>query len=278
MIITRTPFRISFLGGGTDYPEFFNEHGGAVLATTIDKYCYVGLRYGKEWASFDLPSRSGMGTSSAYTVGLLKTSVKASNEKIAQLATVIERDKLAGKVGYQDQYICAMGGFRLIKFFPAGVQSRVVVDASWLNQYLLLFDTGRYRAAGEIVASQLDKVKQNQGILQELKDLVPKGEDSLIKEDFKGFGLLLDEAWKLKKALSDRVSTPEIDGIYDKALISGAIGGKLLGAGGGGFILFLAEPYRHSEIEDALGLYKVEFKFENEGSTVIYDSSQKVKA
>ncbi len=217
-----------------------------------------------------------MGTSSAYTVGLLKTSVKASNEKIAQLATVIERDKLAGKVGYQDQYICAVGGFRVVKFFNAGIQSRVV-DASWLNKYLLLLDTGRYRAAGEVVASQLERVKQNQGILQELKDLVTKGEEAIIGKDYKEFGLLLDEAWRLKKALSDRVSTTEIDGIYDKAMSSGAIGGKLLGAGGGGFILFLAEPDRHDEIAEALGLYRVEFKFENEGSQVIYDSSQKVK-
>lgn len=272
MIITRTPFRISFLGGGTDYPQWFNEHSGAVLATTIDKYCFVGFREGKVWSSFDLPTRSGMGTSSAYTVGLLKASAKQSNKTIAQLATIIETDKLAGNIGCQDQYMCAVGGFRLLKFFPSGILDKRIDGMDWLSDYLMLFDTCHYRSAGEIVSSQLKRLDKNEAILKELQELVFTGEDYLNKRDYKQFGLLLDEAWQLKKALSERVSTTDIDDIYDKAIGSGAIGGKLLGAGGGGFILFLAEPDRQKSIRDALGLYQVPFKFEKEGSTIIYDS------
>lgn len=277
VIITRTPFRISFLGGGTDYPEWFNEHSGAVLTTTIDKYCFVGFRDGKVWSSFDLPPRSGMGTSSAYTVGLLKASAKQSNKTIAQLATIIERDKLAGNIGCQDQYICAVGGFRLLRFFPSGILDREVKDVSWLSDYLMLFDTCHYRWAGEIVSSQLKRIDQNKDVLQRLMELVPVGEDYLIKKDYKQFGLLLDEAWGLKKALSEKVSTTDIDDIYDKAIRSGAIGGKLLGAGGGGFMLFLVEPDKQESVKNALELYHVPFKFENAGSQIIYDSNQSKK-
>lgn len=274
MIISRTPFRISFLGGGTDYPEWFNEHGGAVLATSIDKYCYVGLNEGKVWSSFDLPSRSGMGTSSAYTVGLLKAYTKHDNKAIAQMATVIERDKLDNRVGYQDQYICAVGGFRLLKFFPTGILDKEIENVDWLSDYLMLFDTCHYRSAGEIVASQLIRIKQNKSRLEYLQELVFLGEDCLLKKDYKQFGLLLDDAWQLKKGLSDKVSPPDIDIIYDKAKKAGAIGGKLLGAGGGGFILFLVEPDKQEFIKEALGLYHVPFKFENEGSQIIYAFNQ----
>ena len=270
MIITRTPFRISFLGGGTDYPEWFNEHSGAVLATTIDKYCYVGLRNGKVWSSFDLPTRSGMGTSSAYTGGLLKACAKHNNKTIAQIATIIERDKLAGNIGCQDQYMCAVGGFRLLKFFPTGILDRSIEDIDWLSDYLMLFDTCHYRSAGEIVSSQLERIEQNRDTLEQLQKLVFTGEEYLIKKDFKQFGLLLDEAWKLKRDLSDKVATKDIDEIYGQAIKAGAIGGKLLGAGGGGFILFMVEPDKQQAVRDALGLYHVPFKFENEGSTIIY--------
>lgn len=274
MIISRTPFRVSFFGGGTDYPQWFNEHGGAVLATSIDKYCYVGLRSGKVWSAFDLPTRSGMGTSSAYTVGLLKLCSKFGNETIAQLATIIETEKLAGNIGCQDQYICAIGGFRLLQFFATGILDRGLEDVSWLNDYLMLFDTCHYRLAGEIVANQLKRIEQNKAILEQLKKLVFSGEDCLLQKDYKQFGLLLDEAWALKRQLSDGVSTIAIDAIYDKAKKAGAIGGKLLGAGGGGFILFLAEPDKQESVKRALGLYHVPFKFENEGSQIIYDNSK----
>ena len=273
LIITRTPVRISFFGGGTDYPEWFMEHGGAVLATTIDKYCYVGLRNGKTWTSNDLPSRSGMGSSSAYTVGLLKTASTCENKTIAQLATIIERDKLNGNVGYQDQYMCAMGGFRLLKFFPTGILDKKIEDADWLSDYLMLFDTCHYRSAGKIVASQLKRIKQNEHVLKHLYDLVFMGEKCLADKDYKTFGRLLDLAWSLKRELASNVSPPDIDDIYDTAKEAGAIGGKLLGAGGGGFMLFLAEPDKQQAIKDALGLYHVPFKFDDTGSTIIYDDT-----
>uniref|UniRef100_A0A6M3L7I9 Putative GHMP kinase family protein n=1 Tax=viral metagenome TaxID=1070528 RepID=A0A6M3L7I9_9ZZZZ len=273
MIITRTPVRISFFGGGTDYPEWYMEHSGAVLATTIDKYCYVGLRNGKTWTSNDLPSRSGMGSSSAYTVGLLKTASTCENKTIAQLATIIERDKLNGNVGYQDQYMCAMGGFRLLKFFPTGILDKKIEDADWLSDYLMLFDTCHYRSAGKIVASQLKRIKQNEHVLKHLYDLVFMGEKCLADKDYKTFGRLLDLAWSLKRELASNVSPPDIDDIYDTAKEAGAIGGKLLGAGGGGFMLFLAEPDKQQAIKDALGLYHVPFKFDDTGSTIIYDDT-----
>ena len=211
-----------------------------------------------------------MGTSSAYTVGLLKTSVRGDNKKIAQLATVIERDKLDGRVGYQDQYMCAVGGFRLLNFSPSGIWDKEIKDILWLNDYLMLFDTGFYRSAGKIVVSQLERIEQNQSALGQLKQYTFDGEQYLLRKDYKQFGALLDEAWALKKGLSDKVSTGDIDCIYDAAKMSGAIGGKLLGAGGGGFILFLVEPDRQESIRQALGLYHVPFKFENEGSQIIF--------
>lgn len=213
-----------------------------------------------------------MGTSSAYTVGLLKASAKQNNKTIAQLATIFEREKLAGNIGCQDQYMCAVGGFRLLKFFPTGILDKRIDGVDWLSDYLMLFDTCHYRSAGEIVSSQLERIDKNEAILKQLMELVFTGEDYLLKKDYKQFGLLLNEAWQLKKALSERVSTTDIDDIYDKAIRSGAIGGKLLGAGGGGFILFLVEPDRQEAVRNALGLYHVPFKFESEGSLIIYDS------
>lgn len=211
-----------------------------------------------------------MGTSSAYTVGLLKLCSKYDNKIIAQLATIIEREKLAGNIGCQDQYVCAVGGFRLLQFFATGILDRNLEDVSWLSDYLMLFDTCHYRLAGEIVANQLERIEQNKSTLEQLKELVFSGEDCLFKRDYRQFGLLLNEAWALKKQLSDKVSTTAIDAIYDKAKEAGAIGGKLLGAGGGGFILFLVEPDKQESVKKALGLYHVPFKFENEGSQIIY--------
>ncbi len=275
MIITRTPTRISFLGGGSDYPEFFNEHGGAVLATSIDKYCYVGLRNGQSWALFDLPTRSGMATSSAYTVGLIKSVSHLDNRTIAQIATIIERDKLSGMVGCQDQYICATGGFKLLQFSPTGIAEKGIGDVEWLTDYLMLFDTSHYRSAGKIVESQLKREEINIPILSQLRDLVFTGEVCLGKKDYKEFARLLNEAWDLKKRLANNVSNKEIDSIYDKAIKAGALGGKLLGAGGGGFILFLVEPDKQEWVKEALRLYHVPFKFEDKGSQVVYEDSNK---
>jgi len=249
------------------------EHGGAVLATSIDKYCYVGLRNGKTWASFDLPSRSGMGTSSAYTVGLLKTISPNNNKTIAELATIIERDKLSGNVGYQDQYVCAMGGFRLVRFYPDGITDKIIEDIDWLSDYLMLFDTCHYRTAGKVVSRQLHRIKQNEAGLKQLYDLVFMGEKCLAEKDYDTFGRLLDCSWSLKKELSDNVSNEFIDEVHRTAKEAGAIGGKLLGAGGGGFMIFVVEPDKQKAVKEALGLYHVPFKFEDMGSTIIYDDT-----
>ncbi len=268
MIITRTPFRLSFFGGGSDYPAYFNEHGGAVMATSINKYCYVGVDDGKMWSHSDLPMRSGMATSSAFTVGLLKACADKDNKEIAGLATVWERDKLDGNIGVQDQYICALGGFRRLRIFASGIIDDVL-DYSWLEPYLMLFDTGQYRKAGKIVEHQLARIEENQHTLHQLKEMALC--DYTTPNEF---GLSLSEAWQLKKELASDVSTLFTDKVYDAAMKAGAIGGKLLGAGGGGFIVFVAEPQHQEGIRQALKLKQVEFSFENEGSQIIYDSRQ----
>jgi len=275
VIITRTPFRISFFGGGTDYPEWFNEHGGAVLATSIDKYCYVGLNNGKVWASFDIPTKSGMGTSSAHTVGLLKTCTNHDNRTIAQVATILERDKLEGNVGYQDQYICAVGGFHLLRFYASGIVDELI-EPGLLNNYLLLVDTGQYRMAGKIIEEQLATIGEHEEVLEGLAKLAYRGADLLKTGDYYGFGEALNRAWVLKKELGEQVTTPEVEFIYNAAMGAGATGGKLLGAGGGGFMLFFVEPEKRAQVQEALkGLVHVPFKFEAEGSQVIFEGSAK---
>ncbi len=267
MIISRTPFRISFFGGGTDYPEYFNEHGGAVLATSIDKYCYVGINDGKMWSHTELPMKCGMGTSSAFTVGLLKACTQKDNKEIASLATVWERDKLDGNIGVQDQYICAVGGFRRLRFFASGIVDEEV-DYKWLEPYLMLFDTGQYRQAGYIIKDQLARMDKNMRILRELKELALA--DYAIPAKF---GKALNRAWELKKDLADNVTTPFTDEVYSKAIRAGILGGKLLGAGGGGFMVFVVPPDNHESVRKALHLKQIPFQFENKGSEVIYDNS-----
>lgn len=274
MKITRTPFRISFFGGGTDYPEWFMEHGGAVLATSIDKYCYVGLNNGQTWASFDIPPKSGMGTSSAYTVGLLRAFTDHDNKTIAQLATIIERDKLAGNIGYQDQYLCAVGGFHLLRFYASGIVDEPVENVGALNDYLLLVDTGQYRQAGKIIASQLAQIGRNEKTLKELMSMAIEGKAMIEKGDYRAFGESLQAAWRLKKELADNVTTPLVDDIYNTAIKAGAISGKLLGAGGGGFMLFFVEMEKREQVKKVLkGFVHVPFNFESEGSQIILNGS-----
>lgn len=272
MIITRTPFRISFLGGGTDYPEWFEEHGGAVLATTIDKYCYVMLHNGEVYHTFDLPTKSGLGTSSAYTVGLLRACTDLDNEMIAKLAIGWERDKLSGNVGYQDQYLCSLGGFHLLHFYTGGIVDSPVSGVDELNDYLMLFDTHQYRIGGEIISYQLKRIRQNRKALFRMMGMAKEGMGLLSLKDYMGFGKLLDQAWQLKKSLDKHISTPVIDSIYTEALKAGAIGGKLLGAGGGGFLLLFVLPENQLAVRKVLNeLTYTPFKFESEGSKVIYD-------
>jgi D-glycero-alpha-D-manno-heptose-7-phosphate kinase len=270
MIISRTPLRISLLGGGTDYPQFYNEHSGAVLGGSIDKYCYVMLHNGKSWRTFDLPNKSGLGSSSAYTVGLLRVCTELDTKTIAQLATVWEQDKMNGAVGSQDQYLCSVGGFHHLKFNGHGIQDKFV-EPNELQDYLMMFDTHQYRMASNVVSHQLDNMETNISALLEIKDMVKEGVSCLTNRDYNGLAGLLNQYWNLKRKLSEYVSTPEIDSIYETGLKAGAVGGKLLGGGGGGFFIFLCEPDRQNKVKEVLqDLTYVSFRFENTGSTVIY--------
>ena len=273
MIISRTPLRISFLGGGTDYPQWYEHHEGAILGTTIDKYCYVMLHDGKSWRTFDLPMKAGLGSSSAYTVGLLRACTELDGLTISRLATVWEQDKLGGNIGSQDQYLCATGGFHLLRFNEHGIRDTVLAPevVEPLASYLMLFNSHQYRLAGDVVAYQLAEMKKHQKLYVRLTGMVIEGVAALKSHDYREFGKLLDEGWSLKRQLSKRVSTSAIDAIYDTAIKAGAIGGKLLGAGGGGFFIFLAQPDKQGAIREVLSdLQYVPFGFDYEGAKVIY--------
>lgn len=269
MILTRTPMRISLFGGGTDYPEWYMPNGGAVLGVTIDKYCYVALhKSGQIWKCFDLPIRSGVATSSAFTVGLLRASTDFDKTVLARLAVEWERDKSGGNVGHQDQYLCALGGMLNLKFCDQGVEVNPI-DSNGLQDNLMLFYTGvRHTGSYDVIEEQLSNIKQTAPVLKEMHSLVYDGIDALDKGS--EFGKLLDKTWGLKRKLAEHISTPEIDSVYDKALRAGAIGGKLLGAGNGGFMLLYVERDRQDDVEKAIGLARVPFKFEDEGTQVIY--------
>lgn len=273
MLISRTPLRISFFGGGTDYPDWYNKHGGTILGTSIDKYCYVMLHDGDSWKTFDLPTKSGLGSSSAYTVGLLRATTDLDKRVIAKLATVWERDKLTGNIGSQDQYLCALGGFHLLRFDEHGIRDKLLSPDSVrpLQEYLMLFDTHQYRLSGSVVASQLENIKDNEAILSTIQQIAEDSFQCIQKSDWLKFGELLDESWSLKKQLSKEISTKRIDSIYDSAIKAGAIGGKLLGAGGGGFMVFFVEKDKQDMVKEALSeLTYIPFKFEEEGTKVIY--------
>jgi D-glycero-alpha-D-manno-heptose-7-phosphate kinase len=323
MIISRTPFRVSFFGGGTDYPGWFNEHPGAVLATTIDKYCYITLRYlppffehrsriiyskmehvsrideidhpsVRETLRYlniqqgveihhdgDLPARSGLGSSSAFTVGLLNAlyalkGVMTSKEQLAREAVHIEQALIRENVGCQDQILTAHGGFNHIEFRGDAEPAvrRVTLSRecmAGLEDRVMLFFTGFSRTASEIAAHQIQNIPSRRKELKAMYGLVQQALALLNSSDLTGFGRLLHESWQLKRTLSDRITTPHIDGIYDKALQSGALGGKLLGAGGGGFIMVYADPERQPDVRRALaGLLEIPCRFETMGSQIIF--------
>jgi len=324
MIIARTPFRISFLGGGTDYPGWYRKHGGAVLATTIDKYCYITCRHlppfhehritvvyskmercnaideinhpavrevmrylnvtkGVEiHTDADLPGRSGMGSSSAFTVGLLHA-LHALNGKIVgkhQLATEgihLEQDILKEAVGSQDQVSAAYGGLNHVLFHANGEISVRPVTLSparlaEFNSHLMMFYTGIKRTAATVASTFIDSMEDRKRQLRIMRDLVDEGLAVLGGQgDIGEFGHLLNEAWQAKRSLSSAVSNPEVDGLYQRALAAGALGGKLTGAGGGGFLLLLVRPERQAEVRAAFSeLIHVPFKFDASGSQIIY--------
>ena len=322
MIITRTPFRISFFGGGTDYPKWYEEHGGVVLATTIDKYCYISCRYlppffehkyrvvysrienvmhiddiehpaAQEVLRYmqcdrgleihhdgDLPARSGLGSSSSFTVGLLNALMALqgkyiSNDDLAKLAIHIEQDLIKENVGSQDQISAAYGGLNRIEFHQDGTFR---VDPIILHQdrlcefqnHLMLFFTGFSRIASEIAKSKIDNIKARTVELKRMKEIAHEAIKLLqSKTSLDEIGVLLDQSWQYKRSLSDKVSTSDIDQIYETAIKAGAIGGKLLGAGGGGFMLIFVKPELQDRVREALGhLVHVPFRFENGGSRV----------
>ena len=323
MIISKTPFRISFFGGGTDHAEWYKNYGGAVLSTTFDKYCYISLRklpnffdhkfrvvYSKiesvqeldeikhpsvrETLKFfdikdgleihhdgDLPARSGIGSSSSFTVGLVKA-IHAFNgklispEELANESIFIEQELIKECVGSQDQIAAAYGGFNKIEFKRSGefVVNPVLLQPERVqsfNDHLMLFYTGISRFSSDIARSQLDNIDLNISKMKEMTRLVDQAIEILqdTKISINEIGSLMNQGWLLKKNLSNEISTKQIDKIYHDAINAGAIGGKILGAGGGGFILFFVEPKNHGSVRSALSnLTFVPFRFENSGSSI----------
>ena len=323
MIISRTPFRISFFGGGTDYREFYEEYGGSVLSTTFDKYCYVTARHLPRFFDYkyqinysriervvdldnilhpavretlkyldmremfvgydaDLPARSGLGSSSSFVVGMLNAfyAIKGKyidKKRLAKEAIHIERVLCNESGGIQDQIAASYGGFNRIDFREDdfSVQS-VVMDFERkknLDDNLMLFFTGFSRISSEIAIEQKKATHNKTKELKEMLSLVDEAERVLInkKSDLSEFGKLLDYSWKLKRGITSKITTTEIDDIYSSAIKAGALGGKLLGAGGGGFILFYVEKDKQKKVKEALsGLLNVPFNFENEGTKIMY--------
>lgn len=330
MIITQTPFRMSFFGGGTDFSGFYNEHGGAVLSTTFDKYAYVTVRhlppffdyrthltYSKEekvnsieeikhpairnamqWLDMhkirmtyeaDLPARSGLGTSSSFAVGMLEAfyALKgkyADKRKLADDAIYLERTLCAESGGIQDQIAASFGGFNRIDFSRDGYTVRPVImnreRKEELNSQLMLFFTGFSRFSSDIQKGTEKSMKDKTSQLIEMYHLVDEAEKILTDKNISlnDFGKLLDYTWKLKRGISGGISTDSIDEQYAKAMNAGALGGKLLGAGGGGFLLFYVPLEKQSDVKNALkDQMCVPFKFENDGTKIIYYSAEDYK-
>ena len=322
MIITQTPFRMSFFGGGTDFPDFYKEHGGAVISTTFDKYCYVNVRHLPRFFDYstelsyskiervtdvndinhpaireamkyldmqeirltyeaDLPARSGLGTSSSFAVGMLNAfyALKgkyADKRKLADDAIYLERVLCNESGGVQDQIAAAFGGLNRINFNANGYEVNPVIISperkTQLNQNLMLFFTGFSRFSSDIQQTTEKALVDKQKQLLEMLSLVDDAEKVLTsKTDLNEFGRLLDYTWKLKRGISNRISTDSIDGLYAKGMAAGALGGKLLGAGGGGFLLFYVEPDKQEAVHKAMEeLLYVPFEFENSGTRVIH--------
>lgn len=323
MIITKTPFRMSFFGGGTDMEDFFRDNGGAVLSTTFDKYCYVNVRHLPrffEWTSelsysktekvtdvediqhpairnamkmldmheirliyeADLPARSGLGTSSSFAVGMLNAfyALKgkyADKKKLADEAIYLERNLCREAGGWQDQIAAAFGGFNRINFNADGYEVLPVIVSPerkrQLNNNLMMFFTGFVRFSSDVqkanAATKIDKTLQ----LKEMLSLVDDAEKILTDKagDLDDFGRLLDHTWKLKRQTGAAVSTDSIDELYAKGIAAGALGGKLLGAGGGGFLLFYVQPDRQDSVRHAMqDLMYIPFEFENGGTRVVH--------
>lgn len=323
MIITKTPFRMSFFGGGTDMENFFRENGGAVLSTTFDKYCYVNVRHLPRFFDYstelsysktervtdidmiqhpairnamkmldmheirltyeaDLPARSGLGTSSSFAVGMLNAfyALKgkyADKKKLADEAIYLERELCKEAGGWQDQIAASFGGFNRINFSDEGYEVLPVIISPErkrkLNHNLMMFFTGFTRFSSDVQKANTigkeDKTKQ----LKEMLLLVDEAEKVLTdrQTDLNEFGRMLDHTWKLKRQTGNAVSTSDIDLLYEKGMKAGALGGKLLGAGGGGFLVFYVEPDKQDNVKNAMdNLLHIPFQFEDGGTQVIH--------
>lgn len=321
MIITRTPFRMSFFGGGTDMPEFFNEHGGSVISTTFDKYCYVTARHLPRFFEYstelvysriervsdpselehpavrnamrmldmremriayeaDLPARSGLGTSSSFAVGMLNAfhcmkGTYASKDRLAREAIKLERELCAEAGGWQDQVAAAFGGLNRIDFADGDFSVRPIVVSPErkreLNSNLMMFFTGFTRFSSDM--QKANRVTDKTAQLKEMLSLVDVAEGVLTDKsaDLSEFGRLLDTTWRLKRGTGSQVSTGSIDALYERGLAAGALGGKLLGAGGGGFLVFYVEPDARESVRRAMSdLLYIPFEFEDGGASVVY--------
>lgn len=325
MVISRTPFRISFFGGGTDYPAWYNNHPGATLSTTIDKYCYLTIGYlppffdckyrivyskretvmkvseiehpaVREVLRFlgvkrgislqhvgDLPARTGIGSSSSFTVGLLHAlhalaGRMVSKKQLAMEAMDVEQNWMKESVGSQDQVITAFGGFNKIEFqgdknieiTPVTLDPKKI---KFFQSHLMLYFTSFSRLASDIAAEQIRNIPAKKAELKALRRMVYEALDILndSKDSFDAFGKLLHESWQIKRTLSSKITNSRIDEIYLSARRAGAIGGKVLGAGGGGFMLFFVKPELQPAVRKKLkGLLRVPFKFDESGSQIIY--------
>lgn len=321
MLITKTPFRVSFCGGGSDMAAFYERYGGCVLSTSINKYMYISihpyfnpgqtmLKYsenelvddirnikhkifgqvlndmqveGVEISSTaDVPGGTGLGSSSTFTVGLLNTlycykGKFASKGRLAKEACEIEIDKLNSPIGKQDQYAAAYGGLNFIRFNKDGTVSvaPIMMQAETnrkLQGNLMMFYTGITRSANSILSEQKENISQDDknDNLRKMCGLAERMKEALENNELSAFGDILNKSWELKRTLASGISNPEIDRAYDIAMNSGALGGKLLGAGGGGFLLFYCEKDKQDVLRKNLGLREFDFKFDHDGTSVAY--------
>lgn len=328
MIITKTPFRMSFFGGGTDMEEYFRKNEGAVLSTTFDKYCYVNVRHLPRFFDYstelsysktervtnindiqhpaireamkmldmreirltyeaDLPARSGLVTSSSFAVGMLNAfyALKgkyADKKKLADEAIYLERVLCNESGGWQDQIAASFGGFNRINFNSDGYEVLPVIISPerkrMLNDNLLMFFTGFTRFSSDVQKANKASSSEDKSVrLKKMYSLVDEAETVLTDEDrnLDEFGHLLDTTWRLKKGTGGAVSTGSIDELYERGMKAGALGGKLLGAGGGGFLVFYVQPEKHEAVKEAMkDLMNIPFKFEDGGTRVIHYSPE----
>lgn len=324
MIITKTPFRMSFFGGGTDIEDYFKENGGAVISTTFDKYCYVNVRHLPRFFEYsteisyskteritniddiqhpaireamkmldmheirltyeaDLPARSGLGTSSSFAVGMLNAfyALKgkyADKKRLADEAIYLERVLCNERGGWQDQIAASYGGLNRINFCADGYEVLPVIISQerkkQLNDNLLMFFTGFTRFSSDVQkTNNVTGTEEKRMILRKMHELVDEAEKVLTNKNrsLDDFGLLLDITWRLKKETGGNVSTKGIDELYERGIQAGALGGKLLGAGGGGFLVFYVQPDKKDTVKKAMkDLMDIPFRFENGGSQIIY--------